>query len=332
MCKTACADCVATNQGSSCRMIEAALTAPASLTLLNDSVATPQPADSAQPARQRVLARRIGLTLIELVVVMVILTTLAAMLIPKLGFMQQQAMSAAGAATAQDITNNIETFRMSSASKFYPQGFDSLLAAGGGGLMTGLIQGPGGTPPAMPFVAGTLADPYAQASFGMAFGTAAGTYNVYDQDAGYAAAGEDVSSSFNTARELYSTGGIATVPLTGNGVVIWQAAFPGGAAAMSTDPTPVNTYTPPASAVGAQLIAFGIGPNCKAVGQTMSTAPLQVGQQPGYYARYYAVFALYGTGNPQQGKAADLKLVLDSEYNTIASNVSLYNQAAPSDN
>ncbi|HEY5313223.1 MAG TPA: hypothetical protein VIK18_11920 [Pirellulales bacterium] len=275
---------------------------------------------------------RIGLTLIELVVVMVILTTLAAMLIPKLGFMQQQAMSVSGAASSQDIMNNLETFKMSNSNRFYPQGFDSLLAAGGTSLATGLIAGPNSTPPLMPFVAGSMSDPYAMASFGMSFGTSAGTYNLYDQDSGYATAGEDVSSSFNTVRELYSTGNVATVPLTGNGIPVWQAAFPGGTSSTSTGSTPVTTYAPPASATGVQLVAFGVGPNCKAVGQTMSGAPLQVGQQPGYYARYFAIFALYGTGNAQQGKGADLKLVLDSEYNTIGANVTLYNQAAPSDN
>ena len=240
-----------------------------------------------------------------------------------------------------DIMNNLETFRVASSLSggFYPQGFDSLLTSAAAlASRRGLATGPNGTPPAMPFTVGSIsADPYAEASFGIAFGanpnttTGAVTYNVYDQDSGYATNGEDVSSSFNTVRELYGTGGVATVPLTGNGVAVWQAAFPGGTSATSTGSNPVTTYTPPASATGVTLIAFGVGPNCKAVGQTMATAPMQTGQQPGFYARYFAIFALYGTGNPSQGKPADLKLVLDSDYNTIGANITSFKQSGPSD-
>jgi type II secretory pathway pseudopilin PulG len=274
-------------------------------------------------------AHRIGLTLIELVIVMVILATLAALIIPRLGFIQSQAVSVSGAAGAEGLMNNLETYRATTG--FYPQGFDSLLASGGTTLITQLIQGPsaGGnpTPPIMPFTAGSInTDPMAAASFGMTFGPAtAGTtgYRIFDQDA--TTTGEDISSSFNTQREMYSTGGVAIVPQTATGQAIWQAAFPGTV-------TSAGAGTYPA---GVTLIALGVGPQCNAVGSTMAGAPLQTGQQPGYYARYIAIFALYGTGygpnGSYAGKGAELKLVLDSNYNTIGTNIGLYKQAAPVD-
>jgi competence protein ComGC len=265
-----------------------------------------------------------GLTLIELVIVMVILSTLAALVIPKLSFIQQQSIPVSGAAGSQDLMNNLETYKVSTG--FYPQGFDSLLANGATGLMTQLVQGPGGTPPVMPFAAGTLngSDPYVLASFGMAFGPSSGStgttaYRIFDQDGATALATEDVSSSFNTYRELYSTGNVATVSPT-TGANIWQAAFPGSVVG--------GTFTQPA---GVTLIALGVGPQCNAVGSTMASAPLQSGQAPGIYARYFAIFAVYGTGSQYPGKAAELKLVLDSYYNTINTNIGLYRQAAPTD-
>lgn len=335
MCRNACAECVATNQGSSCKKIQTAQIKLASSTLRNDVVAIDEPPGSTSASQQGSLVRRAGLTLIELVIVMVILTALASMLIPRLSFMQEQAVSVSGAAGAEGLMNNLETYRVSTG--FYPQGFDSLLTSGGAGLITQLIQGPGGTPPAMPFVLGNITDQMAAASFGQAFGPASvggasPVYRIFDQDAAFATTGEDVSSSFNTARSggLYGDTGllgpVATVAQSAAGQAIWQAAFPGAVTSSGTNyPT------------GVTLIAFGVGPQCNAVGSTMASAPLQSGQVPGYYARYYAIFALYGTGygpngtGSYAGKAAELKLVLDSNYNTVGTNVNLYREAAPLD-
>lgn len=274
---------------------------------------------------RRPFIRRLGLTLIELVIVMVVLATLAALLIPRLGFIQQQSIPVSGAAGAQDLVNNLETYKVSTG--FYPQGFDSLLQSGGTSLITQLVQGPGGTPPTPPFTTASVStDPYFLASFGMAFGPSANptSYRIFDQDT--TTTGEDISSSFNTQRNLYAGGNVAVIdPTTAAGQSVWQAAFPGVV-------TNGGTFTAP---TGVTLVAFGVGPQCNAVGATMASAPLQTGQQPGYYARYFAIFAVYGTGygpNGQYaGKAAELKLVLDSLYNTVNTNIGLFKQAAPLD-
>ena len=78
-------------------------------------------------------------------------------------------------------------------------------------------------------------------------------------------------------------------------------------------------------------MAVGVGPQCSAVGKTISSPPLQTGQQPIYYGRYIAVFALYGGTLTTPGKQAELKLILDSFGNTVAGNLNLYQQAVPTD-
>lgn len=277
---------------------------------------------------RRRFCRSAGLTLIELVIVMVVLATLAALVIPRLGFIQQQAVPLSGAAGSADLMSNLETFKTTTG--YYPQGFDSLLQSGGAQMMTGLAMGPGGTPPTSPFTASDLSTIDSQgmalASFGMAFGPSSGStgtsqYRVFDQPASSTG---DPTSSFTSFRILSYSGGSAPIaivdPTTTAGQSVWQAAYP---ASWST-----GTFTQP---TGVSLVAFGVGQNCNAIGTTMASAPIQTGQNPGVYARYFAVFAVYGTGYLYPGKAAELKAVLDSNFNTISTNIGLYRQAAPSD-
>jgi prepilin-type N-terminal cleavage/methylation domain-containing protein len=273
---------------------------------------------------------RRGMTLIELVVVLVVLITLAALLIPKLGFVQQQANTASAAATSEDLMNNLEIFRATSG--YYPLRFDSLLTTAGA-LSPSIWPNPGvGTP----YVVGTLGsatDFAAPGSWGMTFGAA---FTVVDQDASYITALAttptlDSNSSFNTVRAFTYSGSDAVATIT-------QANTPGGAvwqAAGFPSTTPFNpsaftgTYTAPASATGVTLVALGVGPQCAAVGGTMSSPPLQVAQQPPYYGRFVAIFAVYGSASANAGKGAELKLVIDSYQQTIGSNINLYRQAGP---
>ncbi|HEY5311949.1 MAG TPA: hypothetical protein VIK18_05495, partial [Pirellulales bacterium] len=168
-------------------------------------------------------------------------------------------------------------------------------------------------------------------SWGMAFGPAAGVYTVVDQDAVI----NDVNSSFNTPRAFnYQTDAVATISqATNQGQAIWQAAGFPSTTQFSYSPMAgaIGAYTAPASATGVTLVAMGVGPQCSAVGSTMSSAPQQTGQQANYYGRYVAVFAVYGAGSAYPGKTAELKLVLDSFQQTVGNNILLYKQATPID-
>ena len=135
---------------------------------------------------------RVGFTLIELVLVMVILATLAALVIPRLGFLQAEATPVSGMASSQDLMNNLETYKVSTG--FYPLRFDSLLTQSGA-LIPQLWGMAGGA--SQMFVATPSfdsADPYLAGSWGMAFGNAQGVYTIMDQDATI----NDVNASFNT--------------------------------------------------------------------------------------------------------------------------------------
>ncbi|HEX3657848.1 MAG TPA: hypothetical protein VHV55_18805, partial [Pirellulales bacterium] len=278
--------------------------------------------------------RRAAMTLIELVVVMVVLTTLAALVIPKLGFIQQESVNVSGVAASSDLASNLETYKVSTG--YYPLRFDSLLASGAAGLSPSLWAAPGGFPPT-PYVLNTTwdNDPATVGSFGGAFGpgnaNGGGTYYIMDQDAGYA--GEDVNQSFNTGRAFtFSGDAVATVTQANTqGQMIWQAAGFPSTTPFSVSPTAgtSGTYTPPATATGVTLVALGVGPQCSAVGQTMTSAPQQVSQQTAVYGRYVAIFATYGTGSASPGRAAELKLVVDSYYQTVASNIAMYKQGGP---
>jgi type II secretory pathway pseudopilin PulG len=271
--------------------------------------------------RQRTAQRR-GLTLIELVVVLFILIALAALVIPRLSFLQDQAKNAAGAAGAADLMNNIEVYRASSGA--YPQKFDSLLDVGGASIYDNLWKHPGFTPPIVPSTLGAGGDFTILESFGHAFSNAQGNYYLEDQ---VTTTGTDPNFSGTSLRAITFSGSdpIAVIaprvaaPASEGDVItnaIWQAAgYPVG----------IDNS-------GITLLAVGVGPNCSAVGQTLSKAPQQVAQDPSLYGRFIAVFALYGQGSANPGKAAQLATVIDSFYQPIDSNIASFKSNGPSNN
>lgn len=285
-----------------------------------------------QVSSSRPSSRRPGFTLIEMVVVMVILVALATLLIPKLSFLQQQATPVSGAATSQDVMNNLETYKTSTG--YYPLRFDSLLTQAGAVIPNVFFAGSGTRATLVP--AAVDADPSAGGSWGMAFGPASsqGMYTIMDQDSTFS----DLNASFNTPRKFtYGGDMLATVSqATNTGAAIWQAAgFPSTTAFNYNQVTGATTgaYNAPASATGVTLVALGVGPQCSAVGKTMSNVPLQTGNvSNGNYSRYVAVFAVYGSASTTPMKQAELKLVLDSYGNTVDSNVNLYQQSGLQNN
>jgi prepilin-type N-terminal cleavage/methylation domain-containing protein len=277
-------------------------------------------------------SRSPGFTLIELVIVMVILAALATVVIPKLVFLQAEATPVSGLASAQDLMNNLETYKVTTG--FYPLRFDSLLTQAGTVIPNLYFAGSGTSATLVPAAFDT--DGAAGGSWGMSFGptSSQGMYTIMDQDATIS----DLNSSFNTPRQFtYGGDNVAAVSqATKTGAAIWQAAgFPSTTAFNYNQVTGATTgaYTAPASATGVTLVALGVGPQCSAVGKTMSSPPLQTGQiANGNYSRYVAIFAVYGSTSSTPMKPAELKLVLDSYGNTITSNVNLYQQAIPQDN
>ncbi len=89
---------------------------------------------------RRLRARR-GLTLMELVVVLVILIALAGILIPLLPSMLGRAETASGATSQTEIVKWIQTYEQLRFQ--YPQDWDSLTDASGTFLQTGFVRGGG---------------------------------------------------------------------------------------------------------------------------------------------------------------------------------------------
>lgn len=78
---------------------------------------------------------RLGLTLIELVVVVAILGVLAAMLLPKFEGLQSAANHTAAGSSMADLNRLIGAYKMSKT--VYPNGFDSLMDSTGSALWAG---------------------------------------------------------------------------------------------------------------------------------------------------------------------------------------------------
>jgi type II secretory pathway pseudopilin PulG len=81
--------------------------------------------------------RRAGMTLLELVVVLGVLTLLGALVIPKIAGLVERSRSSTQAYTTADIGRQLEIFSGMNATK-YPDGWDTLLNTTGDGLYSGL--------------------------------------------------------------------------------------------------------------------------------------------------------------------------------------------------
>jgi prepilin-type N-terminal cleavage/methylation domain-containing protein len=270
---------------------------------------------------------RRGLTLIELVVVVAILAVLAALVVPRLDFLRNQAGDAAGAATAADLMNMLQTYRTSSGS--YPM-LDTLIAADGS-VPTAIFSSAGSMVQAT-----TLAGPATGAFYYQSF-LNAGFVNTpgpsaYQHATTTTGLANGVSDAGNLPIDLISlvasgSGVVAeVVPPSSSGAspynaAIYAAAFPN----YSISGAPLDSM-----GTAVKLIAMGIGPNSGLGGGVMATTPLDV--QPGdnaktTYCRYLAIFAVYS-----DGKAAQLKMVVDHRGKTIDKRISQYNQSGPTGN
>ncbi|MBL8825570.1 MAG: prepilin-type N-terminal cleavage/methylation domain-containing protein [Planctomycetaceae bacterium] len=253
-------------------------------------------------------ARR-GLTLIELVVVIAVLTTLAALVVPRLDFLKAQADHAASASTAADLATLLQTYRTSTNS--YPT-LDSLVDTAGAIVNSSANPGgalfPDDTSPAL--TVETLD------------GTSGGRWYASLLDGGLRYAYAHTPSASNASSSVSAANaatpvdmvaaaggsGLKAAVLNGSGVyapAIISACFPG----QTTVPT------------GTKLIALGIGPNNSMVGNVMVSVPLdlQGDDAAKVYCRYLAIFAIYSNGRPAQ-----LKMVVDHRFKQIQKRIDQY--------
>lgn len=272
-----------------------------------------------------------GFTLVELIVVLVIIGSVAGLVIPSVAALGRTTDMGVSAKTQQDIASNLQQFFV--LQKRYPQGVDSLL------VDTGTL-GDSARPNSVPSAPGT-ADGIPDSVYlpkyangeqisGMTTSnpglvnnlilgtlsagqrrsfTRAGFDYVFDHEVYDWTAGTGVVNSNNSGvlrRNLPGSGtmpaavidqinNVAGIPESSGKYLLLRGLVPSeltpGATAGTWDWTPE---------IGTQIVAVGIGPNCRIVPTTMLNTPVYPGADGSYYGRYVAFFKVFDNGERPQ--------------------------------
>lgn len=263
--------------------------------------------------------RRNGFTLIELIIVLLVLASLAALVVPTLGFVKDQSDTALSANGAQNVLNNLEMFKASHGH--YPNRLDSLVDETGN--FYSRVYNGSGTP-----LYGTVL-PGGGSGFAWYWMSNGG---AIDQVA--------VHNSANTTGDPNVAG--QPVQLSG-GTPLWvmePGYSPGPGMSGIKERALINSCYPnqsdpnqPAIPAGRTLVFLGVGASNSAVGATMTQAPLapeKTGSEASEYDRYIAAFDVSSGGAVNRGNV-QLRAVLDPEFNVVARNIQFYNNSRPGD-
>lgn len=260
--------------------------------------------------------RHRGFTLIELVVVMIIIATIAGFVIPQIGMIGRSSDMAATAKTQSDLASNIQLFF--TLQKRYPQGLDSLLDTAGALYSSDTNNGDTqsrGLPHSG--ADGTrLQSQLTKATFTVADKTYARSLTrsgfdwVFDHDT---AVGVNSNNSGTTFRALVAgaNGTAASEPTT-----IDVAEVTGVELLAKLVPQGLKT--------GERVVAFGIGPRNSAISKTLTNSPTYPGADGKYYGRYIAYFKVY-----QSGERANMVGVSDSYGRTPDYSQQQFNESLP---
>jgi len=237
-------------------------------------------------------ARR-GLTLIELVVVVAILTILGSLIVQTLPSMMKRTHLSKCADTIAALNRAWgESFAMSTR---YPDGYDSLLGAGGSAKYDKLTPGLSNL-----ITVGTLSGAEATAL------TSIGVTSVVD-----------LTSGSTVANVTFDCAPMGTVPrvLSGGNVAVLPS--PANTAASYWDSNPLGLKRHLDPTVTVKYVIFGIGPNCSGVGsgRLLQEAPVHYGADNSInpattYQRYLAIFSL----------STDAKGVVTANFEAAAGN------------
>jgi prepilin-type N-terminal cleavage/methylation domain-containing protein len=273
--------------------------------------------------------KRIGFSLMELMVVVAILAVLAGLVISKIDYARRDANMAAGALSCGDVAQNIQLY-LAMTEKF-PAGLDTLLnstdhklysgptTANGTGGIIGITDGVGNIP--------SQTTPTAVSGKALNSLFRVGVNFVNDNNPG----ASNASDSGTAAVSLGSTSPTGTtlatnvnLLLANTGSALWTAAFPANVWP-STNYTDGVTMTVDPSGKTVQLVCLGIGPGNAMNGISMMSPPQYPGPDSNvYYYRYVALFAIYSDGS-----RAQLKGVVDPFGRTIDSSLQQYSTSGP---
>jgi prepilin-type N-terminal cleavage/methylation domain-containing protein len=246
---------------------------------------------------------RSGLTLLELIIVVAILATLAGLVVSKIDWSRRQADMAASADTCAELARNIQLYYVETS--YMPNGLDSLLVSGGtrySKLFSSLLTATGSSHTAEIETGFGTADPDRR----MSSLTRAHINMVFDHDE----AVSDANVSATIARNVDATG--SSFLCVNPGSSLWNAIYP-----------PDNPDSPTHDQVS--LVMLGVGARNSMIGRTIAMAPMYSHTEPDEgYNRYIAIFAAY-----RNGSRAQLKMVVDSQVRTIYGAMHEFYQSAP---
>lgn len=251
--------------------------------------------------------RRVGLTLIELVVVLAILAALASLLIPKVDFLKGSADKAAAAAGIEGVAGNLQLYRTVKGK--FPAQFDSLIITGTTNRIATFHPVNEMTVVTVPADTASV-----QTQFSLWHMGITSVMDHLDPATNPAVLRCDSGTVQRVIAgpPTFTTSDQSLVSLTANGG-IERAIYPGPNSSTSSKPAEVT------------LICLGVGPACTANGVTMSNTPLYAGvDAETTYGRYIAVFAAHANGKP-----AELKAVLDPLGNVQSTALTGYFKSLP---
>lgn len=238
---------------------------------------------------------RLGLTLIELVVVIAILAVLAVAIIPKLDGVTSQAGSASDAAILADINSAVSTFE-SRSNGSYPNASDGLLTSSSSGTFYNRfhpniqIQGVTATLDAMKPILYPVTLTETQVKSLSSVGITAAHYNT---DATGNATG--LASDSGTAYGGFSTGSTVAglfIPLGGFGNT---PTTPPWTSHGSTFPDRAFNLNPFNYGKTDTFVVFGLGQPGTLRGKGIHDSPIFQSANPSlYYARAFMVFRIPG--------------------------------------
>jgi prepilin-type N-terminal cleavage/methylation domain-containing protein len=203
-------------------------------------------------------SKRSGLTLVELIIVLVILAALAGVVVPLFPSMQERTHTASGASNLSEVGKLVQTYDQLYQTQ--PTDFDALLSSSGA-IPDYLPQNASGQPLGGQITAGPLspAQRTALVNAGIVrLQTLHGTRAALDTAGG--------STTFNPY-----DGGIVTLTTGTPSVAFLAEAMVEGNAGVVSDPGGIN---------GDSYVLFGFGKRCSMVGKVTMDAPVHFGESP----------------------------------------------------
>ena len=252
--------------------------------------------------------RQMGLTLIELVMVLVVLTALAAMVVPIIDNVRRTSDKATASAVMKQLLENISLYRTTKG--IYPSNFDSLLDDADQSVASSLAKSGKGISHALTANEATSL-------------TAIGIKQVQDLDVdnSLGLTYRNRPGNSGVSPRTLATGQQVYVVTDGN---IVRSVYPleGSVAAANAGDYGLHSATgtiTKANGIRVKLVVFGVGPRSDLVGQTMMSPPAYSGVTAAdtKYNRFLAIFAVYDGGITTSKRRAQLKGAMDSTFDFL---------------